>query len=54
MSLPADVTPSDYKRLGSEYCKLSMPLAEGSKAALLADPERYCFGSAFAPPPLSF
>jgi hypothetical protein len=49
--LPADVTTSDYKLLGSKYCKLSMPLAAGSPAALLPDPERYCFGSAFACPP---
>jgi hypothetical protein len=50
-NLPADVVAGDYKMLGSEYCKLRMPLAEGSPAALLSDPERYCFGSAFAPPP---
>ncbi len=49
MPLPADVTSSDYKSLGARYCKLSMPLAAGSPAALLPDPERYCFGSAFVP-----
>jgi hypothetical protein len=48
--LPADVTTGDYKVLGSQYCKLSMPLDPGSHAAQLSDSERYCFGSAFASP----
>jgi hypothetical protein len=52
-SLPADVSIGEYKTLGSQYCKLSMPLAQGSPAALLSDPERYCFGSAFAPCPVT-
>jgi hypothetical protein len=52
--LPADVTIGDYKALGSQYCKLSMPLAPGSPASLLPDAERYCFGSAFASPSSPF
>lgn len=48
--LPADVTTGDYKVLGSQYCKLSLPLEPGSHAAQLSDSERYCFGSAFAAP----